>query len=111
MALWAQRETSTSPIITGTSISGPMTAANAAPLSIPKVATATAIASSKLLEAAVNDNNRQIMRKLFHPNRRLNTQPPIPRVSTAVTANGHKSDVSRSRPMPSRYTRRDISIM
>ena len=47
----------------------------------------------------------------FHPNRRLNTQPPIESVSTAVTANGHKSDVSRSRPMPSRYTRRDISIM
>ena len=32
------------------------TAANAAPLSMPKVATATAIASSKLLDAAVNDN-------------------------------------------------------
>ena len=40
----AQRETSTSPIITGTSIKGPITAANAAPLSIPNVATATAIA-------------------------------------------------------------------
>ena len=52
----AQRETSTSPIITGTSISGPITAANAAPLSIPKVATATAIASSKLFDAAVNDS-------------------------------------------------------
>ena len=47
----------------------------------------------------------------LHPNRRLNTQPPIARVSTAVTANGHKSDVSRSTSMPSRYTRRDISIM
>ncbi len=50
----AQRETSTSPIMTGTSMRGPITAANAAPLSIPNVATATAIASSKLLEAAVN---------------------------------------------------------
>lgn len=33
-----------------------MTAAKAAPLSIPNVATATAIASSKLLEAAVNES-------------------------------------------------------
>jgi hypothetical protein len=39
--------------MTSTSMSGPITAANAAPLSMPKVATATAIASSKLLEAAV----------------------------------------------------------
>jgi hypothetical protein len=37
-------------------MSGPMTAAKAAPLSIPNVATATAIASSKLLEAAVKDS-------------------------------------------------------
>ena len=50
------RATSTNPIITGTSISGPITAAKAAPLSIPKVATATAIASSKLFDAAVNDS-------------------------------------------------------
>ena len=53
---FARRATSTSPIITGTSIKGPITAANAAPLSIPNVATATAIANSKLLEAAVNDS-------------------------------------------------------
>jgi hypothetical protein len=33
-----------------------MTAANASPLSIPKVATATAIANSKLFEAAVNES-------------------------------------------------------
>src|ERR1700689_2751670 len=52
----AHNDTSTNPIITGTSISGPITAANAAPLSIPKVATATAIASSKLFDAAVNDS-------------------------------------------------------
>ena len=39
---------------TGTSISGPMTAANACPEPMPKTATATAIASSKLLLAAVN---------------------------------------------------------
>jgi len=38
---------------TGTSTKGPMTAANAAPESMPKTATATAIASSKLLLAAV----------------------------------------------------------
>ena len=40
----------------GTSTSGPITAANAAPWSIPKTATATAMASSKLLLAAVNDS-------------------------------------------------------
>jgi len=33
-----------------------MTATNAAPLSMPNVATATAIASSKLFEAAVNES-------------------------------------------------------
>ena len=38
----------------GTSTSGPITAANAAPWSIPKTATATAIASSKLFPDAVN---------------------------------------------------------
>ncbi|MND07042.1 hypothetical protein D3C83_288000 [compost metagenome] len=41
---------------TGTSTSGPITAAKAAPCAIPKVATATAIASSKLFEAAVKDS-------------------------------------------------------
>jgi hypothetical protein len=40
---------------TGTSTSGPMTAANAAPCAIPKVATATAMASSKLFDAAVKE--------------------------------------------------------
>ena len=40
--------------MTGTSTSGPITAANAAPELIPKTATATAMASSKLLLAAVN---------------------------------------------------------
>jgi hypothetical protein len=35
---------------------GPMTAANAAPLWMPKLAMATAMASSKLLEAAVNES-------------------------------------------------------
>jgi hypothetical protein len=48
--------TSTKPIITGTSIRGPITAAKAAPLLIPKVATATAIANSKLLDAAVKES-------------------------------------------------------
>jgi hypothetical protein len=51
----AHNATSTSPVITGTSINGPITAANAAPLSIPKVATANAIANSKLFDAAVKD--------------------------------------------------------
>jgi hypothetical protein len=41
---------------TGTSTSGPMTAAKAAPLSMPKLAMATAMASSKLLDAAVNES-------------------------------------------------------
>jgi hypothetical protein len=45
--------TFTSPIITGTSTRGPITAANAAPEFNPN--TATAIANSKLLLAAVND--------------------------------------------------------
>ena len=48
--------TLTSPIITGTSTRGPITAAKAAPELIPKTATATAIANSKLLLAAVNDS-------------------------------------------------------
>ena len=39
----------------GTSTKGPMTAAKAAPELIPKTATATAMASSKLLLAAVKD--------------------------------------------------------
>src|SRR4030042_6315628 len=43
-------------IKTGTSIRGPMTAAKAWPESIPKTATATAMASSKLFDAAVKLN-------------------------------------------------------
>lgn len=50
---WKYNATLTRPISTGTSTSGPMTAANAAPELIPNTATATAIASSKLLLAAV----------------------------------------------------------
>ena len=46
----------TSPIRTGTSTSGPITAANAAPCAMPNVATATAMASSKLFEAAVKES-------------------------------------------------------
>jgi hypothetical protein len=49
------KERTTKSIITGTSMSGPMTAAKAAPLSIPNVATATAIASSKVFDAAVKE--------------------------------------------------------
>ncbi len=51
-----QSDTVTSPIITGTSTSGPMTAAKAAPELMPYTATATAMASSKLLLAAVKDS-------------------------------------------------------
>src|SRR5690606_30459900 len=53
---WKYSATFTSAISTGTSTSGPITAANAAPCAIPNVPTATAIASSKLLLAAVNDS-------------------------------------------------------
>ena len=42
--------------MTGTSTSGPMTAANATPELMPNTATATAMASSKLFEAAVNES-------------------------------------------------------
>src|SRR5690606_29075298 len=52
----AYHATCTSPISTGTSTSGPMTVANATPLPRPKLAMATAIASSKLFDAAVNDS-------------------------------------------------------
>jgi hypothetical protein len=50
-----QRATLTRPIITGTSISGPITAAKATPEPIPNTAMLTAIASSKLLLAAVKE--------------------------------------------------------
>jgi hypothetical protein len=43
-------------IITGTSTSGPITAANAAPELMPNTDTATAMANSKLFEAAVNES-------------------------------------------------------
>ena len=51
-----RRETCTSRINAGTSTSGPMTAAKAAPELSPKTATATAMASSKLLLAAVKES-------------------------------------------------------
>src|SRR3989304_6018590 len=50
---WKRKATLTSAIITGTSINGPTTAAKASPELIPNTATATAMASSKLLLAAV----------------------------------------------------------
>ena len=50
-----QNATFTNAIITGTSTNGPITAAKASPELIPKTAMATAMASSKLLLAAVND--------------------------------------------------------
>src|SRR3546814_6878276 len=49
-----QKATLTNRISTGTSTSGPMTAANATGDARPKAAIATAIASSKLLPAPVN---------------------------------------------------------
>ena len=49
----SQSATLTSPMSTGTSTSGPMTLANASPEFRPKTAMLTAIASSKLLLAAV----------------------------------------------------------
>ena len=54
--LFSQNATLTKPIITGTSTSGPITAAKACPDEIPNTATATAIASSKLLLAAVKES-------------------------------------------------------
>lgn len=52
----SHKATFTRAISTGTSTNGPITAANASPEFIPKTAMATAIASSKLLLAAVKDN-------------------------------------------------------
>jgi uncharacterized membrane protein len=52
--LLSHKATWTNPMSAGTSTSGPMTAANAAPEPIPNTATLTAIANSKLLLAAVN---------------------------------------------------------
>src|ERR1035441_2875628 len=52
----SQRATFTREISTGTSTSGPMTAAKAAPWWMPKVAMATAMASSKLLLDAVKES-------------------------------------------------------
>jgi hypothetical protein len=49
------KATLTSPIITGTSTNGPITAVKASPELMPNTAIATAIASSKLLLAAVNE--------------------------------------------------------
>jgi ABC-type branched-subunit amino acid transport system substrate-binding protein len=49
--------TFTRAIITGTSIKGPITAAKATPLLIPNIATATAIANTKLLLAAVEQSD------------------------------------------------------
>jgi hypothetical protein len=54
---FSQNETFTSEIRTGTSTSGPITVANAAGDAMPKTAMATAIASSKLLDAAVNESD------------------------------------------------------
>src|SRR5271168_4898725 len=51
-----QNATLTSPMSAGTSISGPTTPTKASPDFNPKTATATAIANSKLLPAAVKDS-------------------------------------------------------
>ena len=53
---WKYKARFTRAIITGTSTSGPITAANAAPELMPNTDTATAMASSKLFEAAVNES-------------------------------------------------------
>ena len=53
---WNKSAKFTSAIMTGTSTSGPITAANAAPELMPNTDTATAMANSKLFEAAVNDS-------------------------------------------------------
>ena len=55
MAFLNEAGIETRPIIAGTSINGPITAANAAPELMPNTATATAIANSKLLLAAVKE--------------------------------------------------------
>lgn len=51
-----QKATFTKMIKKGTSTKGPITPANACPLLIPKTPMETAIANSKLLPEAVNDN-------------------------------------------------------
>lgn len=51
-----QKETFTKMINAGTSTKGPITAANACPLLIPKTPMETAIASSKLLPEAVKES-------------------------------------------------------
>src|ERR1035441_8124133 len=51
-----QSATLTKEMSTGTSTSGPITAAKAAPWWMPNVAIATAMASSKLLDDAVKDS-------------------------------------------------------
>src|ERR1700746_1786732 len=53
---WKYNATLTSEIMPGTSTSGPITAAKAAPELMPNTDTATAIASSKLFEAAVKES-------------------------------------------------------
>ena len=55
------KATETNPTIIGTSTSGPITAANAAPELIPNTPIATAIANSKLLLAAVKDRVQHLL--------------------------------------------------
>ncbi len=76
---WNQKATLTRPISAGTSTSGPMTAAKAAPELMPKTATATAMASSKLLLAAVKERVALFAivgaQSLAHAERRPGTSP------------------------------------
>jgi hypothetical protein len=58
---WKKNATLTSPIMTGTSTSGPITAANAAPELMPNTATATAIANSKLFEAVDSGKGARVV--------------------------------------------------
>jgi hypothetical protein len=63
-----QKDTFTSPIITGISTSRPITPAKASLELIPKIAMATAMANSKLLLTALN-NKYDILYKLLIANR------------------------------------------
>jgi hypothetical protein len=59
-----QRAAFTKLIIIGTSISGPITVANASFDANPKTATATAIANSKLLLAAVKERDVVLLKQV-----------------------------------------------
>ncbi len=93
--------------MTGTSISGPTTVANAAPLSIPKVATATAIANLKLFEAAVlRSANRSPpfagLEAIEVEPTRIHS-PPMQPISEKRTARGRADSANGGRQGHERY--------